>query len=420
MYEDIFQKCGTDEGYFGQFRAMGDRYYTLPVMESVPGRTMRFQGKEVLMWSINNYLGLAEAEEPKQAALEALPEWGVSGPMGSRMMSGNTVDHIELEQALASFAQKEAAILFNFGYLGVIGTIASLVGPNDTMIVDKLDHASIVDAAMAAQQGRKNLRVFRHNDMDSLEDVLKDVNKDRKGGVIILSEGVYGMTGDLAKLKEICELKERYEARLFIDDAHGFGVMGENGRGTAEYWGVQDKIDIYFATFAKAFASIGGVSASSEEVVEWIRYNARTQVFAKSMPMIYVRSLKKTLDLVINGRERRERLFDMARKLADGLRELGFFVGDVPSPIVPVFVPEGNLQVAMEWIHFLREKGIFVTGVSYPVIPKNYIMFRMIPTASHTDEDLEKTIAAFRSLKEEKQLQLSIDENVLQKLYGAD
>ena len=415
---DIFEKCRSNEGYFGEFRAHGDRYYTLPVMESVPGRMMRFQGKDVLMWSINNYLGLAENEEIKQAAIDSIGEWGVSGPMGSRMMSGNTKDHIELEEALADFSSKESAILFNYGYLGVIGTIASLVGQDDIIVLDKLDHASIVDASMNAVSDRKNIRVFRHNDMDALESLLKRVNKTRQKGLIILTEGIYGMTGDIAKLKDICDLKDKYEARLFIDDAHGVGVMGPTGKGTAEYWGVQDRVDVYFGTFAKAFASIGGFSAASKEVVEWIRYNARTQVFAKSLPMIYVRSLIKTLELVRNGHDRRTRLFEIAKKLSDGLKELGFFVGDVKSPIVPVFVPGGDPMIAMEWIRYLREKGIFVTGVTYPVIPKGYVMFRMIPTASHLDEDVDRTIEAFRALKRDKNIQLSFDESALSKLYG--
>ncbi len=418
MYKDIFEKCSTAEGYFGEFRAHGDRYFTLPVMESTPGTVMKFNGKDHIMWSINNYLGLAESDEVKQVAVETAKEWGASGPMGARMMSGNTVDHIQLEQQLAEFAHKESSILFNYGYLGVIGTIASLVTKDDIIVIDKLDHASIVDAAIATGIDRRNIRAFNHNDMDSLEKTLKKVNEVREKGVIVLTEGVYGMTGDVANLKEITALKDKYEARLFIDDAHGVGVMGDNGGGTGEYCGVQDKIDIYFGTFAKAFASIGGFSASSKEVVEWIRYNARTQVFAKSLPMIYVRSLKKTLELVINGQERRQRLFDVSRKLSQGLRDLGFFVGKVESPIVPVFVPLGDMRVTMDWISYLRNKGIFVTGVMYPVIPKGFMMFRIIPTANHTDEQIETTLQAFRSLREDRNLKLEMDENAVSRIYG--
>ncbi len=417
-YEDIFNKCKTSGGYFGDFRKAGDRYYTMPVMESVPGKKMKFQGKDCIMWSVNNYLGLAENEEIKQVAVDTAKKWGVSGPMGSRMMSGNTVNHIELEKQLADFSQKESAILFNYGYLGVIGTINSMVDHEDIIVMDKLAHASIVDGALGAISDRRKLRVFRHNDMNSLESTLKQVNKIRKKGVLVLTEGVYGMTGDIAKLDEICELKDLYDARLFVDDAHGFGVMGEYGRGTAEYFGVQDKVDLYFGTFAKAFASIGGFTASNKEVIEWIRYNARTQIFAKSLPMVYTKSLIKTLELVKNGEERRKKLFYIARKLSEGLKELGFYIGKVESPIVPVFIPEADQNITMDWIKYLREKGVFVSAVSYPVIPRNYIMFRMIPTASHTDEDIEKTIEAFKSLRQDRKINLDADWSGVSKLYG--
>ncbi len=415
---DIFEKCSTDGGYFGQFRASGDRYFSMPVMESVPGKIMKFQGRDCLMWSINNYLGLAENEEIRHAAVEAAKVWGSSGPMGSRMMSGNTVEHLALERELADFSQKEASILFNYGYLGVIGTVGSLVGPDDIIIMDKLVHASIVDAALGAVSDRKHIRVFRHNNMSSLEKKLRSAREKTKGGVLILTEGVYGMTGDLARLDGISALKDRYGARLFVDDAHGVGVMGPSGRGTAEHFGVQDGIDLYFGTFAKAFASIGGYTAAKEEVVEWIRYNARTQVFAKSLPMIYVKALQKTLELVRGGSDRRERLFDISRKLSAGLRELGYYVGDVRSPLVPVFIPEGSAAIAMEWITYLRNKGIFVTGVTYPVIPKNYIMFRMVPTASHTDEDVARTIEAFKSLRDDRNIPLNYDIAAISTIYG--
>jgi len=236
----------------------------------------------------------------------------------------------------------------------------------------------------------------------------------------LLTEGVYGMTGDAARLDSICELKDKYEARLFIDDAHGFGVMGKTGGGTGEHMGVQDKIDIYFGTFAKAFASIGGFSAARRDVVEWIRYNARTQIFAKSLPMVYVKSLQETLELVRNGDARRARLFHVSRKLADGLRQLGFHIRKVESPIVPVFVPGGDPVVAMEWISYLREKGVFVTGVAYPVIPKKYIVFRMVPTASHNDTDIETTVEAFRNLRDDRKLNLDIDWSAVERLYGGD
>jgi glycine C-acetyltransferase len=302
----------------------------------------------------------------------------------------------------------------------VIGTISALVEKDDIIVMDKLCHASIVDAARGAVEDRKSIRIFRHNDMDSLEKTLRQVNEVRKKGALLLTEGVYGMTGDTAKLDSICELNDKYEARLFIDDAHGFGVMGKTGGGMGEYMGVQDQIDIYLGTFAKAFASIGGFSASRGDVVEWIHYNARTQVFAKSLPMVYVKSLQKTLEFVRNGDARRARLFQVSRKLADGLRQLGFYIRKVESPIVPVFVPGGDPVVAMEWISYLREKGVFVSGVAYPVIPKKCIMFRMVPTASHNDTDIETTVEAFKNLRDDKKLDLDIDWSVVEKLYGGD
>lgn len=415
---DIFDKFSTTEGYFGQFRTSGDRYFTMPVIDDVPDTHMNFAGTEQIMWSINNYLGLAGNEEVKQEAAKALETWSTSGPMGARMMSGNTSEHIKLEEALADFAGKESSILFNYGYLGVIGTIASIVGKEDIILMDKLAHASIIDAALNAVSNPRNWRPFRHNDMNDLEKQLAYVNRERKGGVLIVTEGVYGMTGDLADLRGLCDLKDKYDARLFIDDAHGTGVMGASGAGTGEHFGVQDRIDLYFGTFAKAFASIGGFTASSKDAVEWIRYNARTQVFAKSLPMIYVKALQKTLEFVKDGADRRAKLFAISRKLSTGLRDMGFYVADVPSPIIPVYVPGGDPAVAMGWIKYLRDRGIFITGVMYPVIPKGLVMFRVIPTAAHTADDVDKTLEAFKAMKDDLKLDLSVDDKDIKRIYG--
>ena len=400
---DLFDKCDTDQGYFGLFRVRDDFYFTRPLLDPVPGTKMKFQGKECIQWSINNYLGLAESEELKAVAMEAAKKYSTSAPMGSRMMTGNTERHKELERNLADYLEKEAGILFNYGYLGVIGTIASMVTSNDTIVFDKLSHASMVDGVLGAQA---KFRVFKHNDMDSLEMHLKKINRDRKGGILIVTEGVFGMQGDLADLPNICALKEKYGARLFVDDAHGFGVMGETGQGTASHYGIHDKIDICFGTFAKAFAAIGGVSASSKKVVDWIRYNARTQVFAKSLPMIYVEVLLKTLEIIRNDKERRRKMRENSNKLKEGLRAIGYTVGDVPSPIAPVYVPAGDLNIAMQIIQSMRELGVFITGVMYPVVPKGIILFRMIPTASHTDEDIQTTVEAFRKVRDDLKLTL--------------
>ncbi len=404
---DLFDKCRGDGGYFGFFRARDDMYFSRPVLDGVPGPRMVFDGREVVMWAINNYLGLAGNEEVRQAARRSLESWGTFTPMGSRMLTGNTHRHIELEKKLAAFLQKPAAALFNYGYLGVIGTISALTGPDDVVVMDRLSHASIVDGTILASAGRR-FRPFKHNDLDHLEHHLRAANRDRKGGILIVIEGVYGMRGDLADLKGICELKDRYQARLFVDDAHGFGVMGENGRGTGEHFGVQDRIDLYFGTFAKAFAAIGGVTAGEEEVIRYVKYNARTNVFAKSLPMIYVDTLEATLELIVTRPQLRERMWQVARSLQKGLTALGYDIGDTSSPITPVYVPAGSQETAMSMIRMLRDDyGVFVSGVTYPVVPREVIMFRMIPTASHSEEDVAVTIEAFKKMRDRLKLDLS-------------
>ena len=419
--KDIFEKCRTNGGYFGEFRARGDRFFTRPILDPHPSNRMIYEGSEKIMWSVNNYLGLAGNEEVQKAASDALKEYGIHAPMGARMMSGNTDEHVELEKQLAQFAEKEASILFNYGYLGVIGTVDSLTENDDVIIVDKLAHACIVDAAKLAQA---QLRVFRHNDMGSLESVLKHVNRNRKGGVMIVTEGTYGMTGDLAKLKEISELKEKYDARLVIDDAHGVGVLGDQGRGTASHFGVQDKIDIYFGTFAKSFAAIGGFSATDRDVVEWMTFNARTQVFAKSLPLIYVKAMQKALELVMKGDDRREALWKKSNSLKQGLEDLGFAIGPGESPICSVLVPVGEGEVTTigaQMVKYLRDNGVFVTAVVYPVIPLGLCMFRMIPTVAHTEADIAETHAVFKKMREDLSLTLDLDENdreKVAKVYG--
>lgn len=410
---DIFDKCATAEGYFGKFRVQGDRFFTLPVLDAVPGPRMKFQGLENIMWSVNNYLGLANDPEIKAAAMEAGEKWSVSSPMGSRMMSGTTSEHLALEKALADYSQKEDAFLFNYGYMGVVGTVTSLCGPDDILVVDKLAHACIVDAAFSAkggQGGRPMVRFFRHNDMNDLESVLKSINKNRRGGVMILSEGVYGMTGDLADLVGITSLAQKYNARVFIDDAHGIGVMGAKGRGAADYLGVQEKIDIYFGTFAKAFASIGGYSATSTPVRDWIAYNARTQVFAKALPMIYVKSLQLALQKVIGGDDRRTVMWERSNHLKSGLKDLGYHIGFGESPICAVFIPAGDSldELIMKVLSYLRKNGIFCTGVIWPVIPPGLVMLRMIPTAAHSEEDVARTIEVFRNLREDLKIEFSL------------
>jgi len=397
---DLFDKCRGDGGYFGAFRTRGDEYFTRPVLEGLPGPHMKFHGREVIVWALNNYLGLTDNPEIARASLQAVQEWGTFTPMGSRMLTGNTEQHEELERKLAEFLQKPAACLFNYGYLGVLGTISALIGKDDVIIIDKLSHASIVDATILASAGRR-FRPFNHNDMNDLESQLKGANKERKGGILIVTEGVFGMRGDIANLPAICDLKEQYDARLLIDDAHGFGVMGDHGRGSGEYYGVQDRVDLYFGTFAKTFAAIGGVTAGDTDPVEYIRYNARTNIFAKSLPMVYVQTIMATLNVITSRPHLRARLWEITKMLQQGLVKLGYEIGDTKSPITPVYVPAGSEETAMKMIRMLREEyGVFVSGVTYPVVPRGIVLFRMIPTASHTEEDVDRTLHAFKELRD--------------------
>lgn len=407
IQRDLFEKCAGEGGYFGYFRHRDDTYFSRPMLEGAPGPRMRFQGRPVIQWAINNYLGLAGDPAVKEAARRALEEHGTAEPMGSRMLTGNTAAHVELERRLAAFLGKPAAVVFNYGYLGVIGTIGSLVGAGDVVIMDRLCHASIVDGAVLASAGRR-FRTFKHNDLDDLERHLRAADRGRTGGILILTEGVYGMRGDLADLPGICALKERYDARLYVDDAHGFGVMGPGGRGVGEHFGVQDRVDLYFGTFAKAFAAIGGVTAGPEAPVRWILYNARTNVFAKSLPLVYAAAVLETLNQIERRPELRDRMWAAARRLQAGLVDLGYDIGDTQSPITPVYVPAGDLPTAMAMVRALREEhGIFVSGVTYPVVPPGVVMFRMIPTAAHTDADVDETLAAFRALRDGMRLDLT-------------
>ncbi len=401
---DIFNKCHEDGGYLGIFRMMNDKYYTRPILDPYPGPEMEFQGKKVITWSINNYLGLARNEDLHKVSIKSIKEYGSSSPMGSRMLTGNTTKHEALEERLAAFEKKPSAILFNYGYLGVLGTMSSIVHRSDTIIIDKLSHACMIDGTFLA--GGK-YRFYKHNNMDDLEKQLKLARQRKTGGVLIVTEGVFGMRGDLAKLDQICDLKDKYEARVFVDDAHGCGVMGATGRGTTEHFGMIDRVDLYFSTFAKAFAAIGGFTCGDKEVIRYIRYNARTQIFAKSLPMVYVDTVNATLDKIEKEPQHRERLWEVARMLQKGLKEMGYNLGDTQSPITPVHVP-AEPDVAMSIVAHLREKeGVFVSGVMYPVVPKGVILLRMIPTAAHSDEDVENTLVAFKNLRDEYHLKLT-------------
>ena len=361
---------------------------------------MTFRGKEVLVWSINNYLGLADQPEIREIDAQAAKEWGMAYPMGARMMSGQTKYHEQLEAELAEFSQKEDAFLLNYGYQGCQSAIEALVTRNDVIVYDSESHACMIDG-VRLHQGKRF--VFQHNDMESFEKQLKraaTLTERTGGGILVVTEGVFGMAGDQGKLKEICEYKEEYGFRLFVDDAHGFGTIGENGRGAGDFQGVQDQIDVYFGTFAKAMATIGAYVAGDEHVIEYLRYNMRSQTFAKSLPMPIVMGALKRLEMMRTRPEFKEKLWEIASALQNGLKEGGFNIGDTNSAVTPVFL-SGGLGEATNLTLDLRENfGIFCSIVVYPVVPKDVIMLRLIPTAVHTLEDVKYTIETFTKVKD--------------------
>lgn len=417
--KDIFEKCYTNEGYFGELRIQDDRFFSRPILDPCPETHMNFSGKKCVMWSINNYLGLANHPEVVQASQEALNTFGISSPMGSRMMSGTTSHHLQLEEKFAQWQGAEKALVFNYGYLGVLGIVSALAKPQDTIIMDKFSHACIVDAAFLS---RANIRIFKHNNVEDLERILKDTQKQRKEGLLILIEGMYGMTGDLAKLKQIVDMKKYYGARLFVDDAHGCGVLGDSGRGIGELMELSHEIDIYFGTYAKAFAAIGGFAVAQKEVINWIEYNARTQIFAKALPMIYVKTVEKMLELIAGseGAIRREKMWQNSHALKQGLQAEGFHIGSGKSPIVSIYIPIGEdaplHSIAPQTIKLLRDKGVFVSGVMHPVIPHGLVMYRMIPTANHSKEEINYTIRQFVAMRDELNLNTAMTENEQQSL----
>lgn len=397
---DLFHKCYQKDGLFSDVREAENNYYAAPILEGKLGPHMTFNGQEMIVWSINDYLGMAGHPEPTAKAQEVLQEYGTAYPMGARLMSGFTKQHQSFEERLAEFSQKESALLFNYGYLGVQGVITSLVGPKDTVIIDHDSHACIVDGAKLAATKKGQFRVFRHNDMNHLEKILKSINQDRKGGILIVTDGIYGMTGEVAPLKEICDLKDKYNARLFVDDAHGIGIMGMTGRGTGEHLGVQDRIDLYFSTFAKCFAGIGGFVAGDKKIIEHISWNARPVIFAKNLPLIYTESMASTLDVIEREPQRRDKLWEVARFLQRRLREEGFDIGNTTSPITPVMLGVDGLDKVLGTIKELREEHhIFASGVMYPVVPRGILLLRLVPTCRHSLDDVNKTVNALIEVK---------------------
>ncbi len=390
-------------GPLGQHQSWSHGYFSFPRLEGEIDAHMQFRGKEHLVWSLNNYLGLANHPEVRKADAEAAAAYGMAYPMGARMMSGNSTQHEALEKDLAKFVGKEDAFLLNYGYQGMVSIIDSLVDRNDVIVYDGECHACIIDG-VRLHMGKRY--VYQHNDIESLEKQLERASKlaeQTGGGILVITEGVFGMSGAQGKIKEIVALKDQYKFRLLIDDAHGFGTMGKTGAGTHEAQNCIDGVDVYFGTFAKSMAGIGAFVASTQTIVNFLRYNMRSQTFAKALPMPMVLGLRKRLELLINSPELREKLWKIAGALQEGLRSRGFDLGITNTMVTPVFL-KGDLNEATSLTMDLRENyGIFCSIVMYPVIPKGLIELRIIPTAMHTLEDVQRTLDAYSEVSEKLQ-----------------
>lgn len=393
---DLFEKIKKNRGPIGQHAKDSHGYFTFPKLEGEIGTRMKFRGKEKLIWSLNNYIGLANHPEVRKADEEAAAQYGFASPMGARMMSGNSNHHEQLEQELSTFMSKEDSILLNFGYQGMVSAIDCLVDRHDVIVYDSESHACIIDG-VRLHMGKRF--VFPHNDIENCEKQLERATKivnETGGSILLITEGVFGMSGDMGNLKAIVDLKKKFEFRLFVDDAHGFGTMGKTGAGTGEEQGVQKEIDIYFGTFAKSMALIGGFISSSEDVVEYLRYNMRSQIFAKSLPMPLVMGALKRLELLRKHPELKDKLWNVVNALQGGLKNAGFNIGKTQSPVTPVYM-NGSIGEATNLIVDMRENyDIFCSMVVYPVVPKGIIILRLIPTAMHTLEDVTYTIEAFK------------------------
>jgi len=396
---DIFEKLVKDGGPIGQHMKRAHGYFAFPKLEGELGSRMIFRGKERIVWSLNNYLGLANHPETRLADTVAAEKWGIGYPMGARMMSGNSIYHEELEKVLSSFVQREDAMLLNFGYQGIMSCIDALISRRDIIVYDAECHACIVDGI------RMHLGysyTFKHNNIEDCEKQLERATKMAEktgGGILLITEGVYGMSGDQGKLKEIVALKEKYEFRILIDDAHGFGAMGATGAGTDEEQNCQPGIDLYFSTFVKSMGSIGAFIAGPKEIMNYLRYNTRSQIFAKSLPMMIVEGMLKRMEMLKSMPELREKLWNVTRTLQNGLRERGFDLGKTNTMVTPVYM-KGDVPEATAMVLDLRENyNIFCSIVVYPVIPKGQIIYRLIPTAAHSTEDIELTLKAFSETK---------------------
>ena len=397
---DIFEKLTRHNGPIGQHRERAHGYFAFPKLEGEIGNRMKFRGKEMIVWSLNNYLGLANHPEVRKTDAEGAAAFGLASPMGARMMSGNSNQHEQLEKELSEFVGKEDTALLNYGYQGMVSIIDVLCGRHDIIVYDAECHACIIDG-LRLHAGHRY--VYKHNDMADFEKQIQRANalieKQNTGGVLVITEGVFGMAGDQGKLKEIAALKSKYKFRLLVDDAHGFGTLGNTGAGAGEEQGIQKDIDLYFSTFAKSMASIGAFVSGERLIVDYIRYNIRSQIFAKSLPMPLVLGNLKRLELLRNNPSLKDKLWTNAKKLQAGLRKKGFDIGKTDSVVTPIYMT-GDVPEATAMVMDLRENfGIFCSIVVYPVIPKGHIIYRLIPTAIHNDEDIDTTLAAFEATK---------------------
>ncbi|SFJ78286.1 aminotransferase class I/II-fold pyridoxal phosphate-dependent enzyme [Myroides guanonis] len=400
MVNDLFDRIHKNKGPLGKWASQAEGYYVFPKLEGPLSNRMMFHGKEIINWSINDYLGLANHPEVREADAEAAKEYGAAYPMGARMMSGHTTMHEQLQDELAAFVQKEAAYLLNFGYQGMVSIIDALVTKNDVIVYDVDSHACIIDG-VRLHMGKRF--TYQHNNIESLEKNLERATKMAEttgGGILVITEGVFGMRGQQGKLKEIIALKEKFNFRILVDDAHGFGTLGKTGAGAGEEQGCQDGIDVYFSTFAKSMASIGAFVAADQDIIDYLKYNLRSQMFAKSLPMIFVKGALKRLDLLRTNPALKAKLWENVDALQNGLKDRGFNIGDTNTCVTPVYL-EGSIPEAMVMVNDLRENyGVFLSIVVYPVIPKGLILLRMIPTATHTMEDINETLAAYEAIRE--------------------
>ncbi|GAB2561779.1 aminotransferase class I/II-fold pyridoxal phosphate-dependent enzyme [Spirosoma aerophilum] len=405
---DLFEKLRNNLGPIGsparEFN--GHHYFAFPKLEGELGPHMRFRGKEVLNWSLNNYLGLGNHPEIRKADADASAQWGLAYPMGARMMSGNSDLHEQFEKELAEFVGKEDSFLLNYGYQGVMSAIEAVVDHRDVIVYDAECHACLIDGIRLHKAKMGEYYKFNHNDMESLEKNLQRATKkaaEKNGSILVITEGVFGMSGKVGSLDKIVALKEKYEFRLLVDDAHGFGTMGATGAGVGEMLGCQDGIDLYFSTFAKSMAAIGAFIAADHDIIMYLKYNMRSQTYAKALPMPYVVGGLKRLDMIRNSSEFRDKLWENVRALQNGLKERGFDIGDTQSPVTPVLLQNltGGIPEVTALIRDLREnRGIFCSIVVYPVVPKEIVMLRIIPTAAHTLEDVQITLEAFSAVAE--------------------